>query len=337
MRPAVELSNGFRHRKIPWYSPSHLPMPALPGFESILRAALVGSGRPPDAAKWLLPLVGDVGTRSYFRYAPDDGGSQILAVFPAKMRDACERFLATTELLTRAGVRVPRVLAADCTAGWTWLEDLGPQTLYQRFRTVPDPWEELTPWYRRAMSVLDAVRALPMEAVSAVGNPPLDAELLRRELALTETHFLEPRGHSGWGPVLDDLVAEIGAVPRVPCHRDFMLRNLMPLEDGGDDGGSIAVGVLDHQDLRPGPPLYDEASLLNDSLFPPAEVVTALLADRSLLYHRVAAQRTLKAVGTYARTGHHADLVEPTFSRARSHLARVPEARGLVPTDDLVD
>lgn len=275
------------------------------------------------------PLVGDVGTRSYFRYAPGDGGSQILAVFPPKMRDACDRFLATTELLTRAGVRVPRVLDADCAAGWTWLEDLGPRTLYQRFRTVPDPWEELTPWYRRAMGVLEAVRALPVEAVSAVGNPPLDAELLRRELAQTETHFLEPRGHAGWGPVLDDLVAEIAAVPRVPCHRDFMLRNLMPLGDG--------LGVLDHQDLRLGPPFYDEASLLNDSLFPPADVVTALLEDRSLTYHRVAAQRTLKAVGTYARTGHHPDLVEPTFARARSHLARVPEARGLVPTDDLVD
>src|SRR5262249_24021197 len=70
--------------------------------------------------------------------------------------------------------------------------------------------------------------------------------------------------------------------------------------------GPPRVGVLDHQDLRLGPPAYDLASLLNDTLFPTPEVEAAFLAELApgpeerLRYHRAAAQRTLKAVGTYA-------------------------------------
>ena len=70
---------------------------------------------------------------------------------------------------------------------------------------------------------------------------------------------------------LDTLCASLGDEPPVPCHRDFMVRNLMPLPNG-------ALVVLDHQDLRLGPPLYDLASLLNDTLFPPPAAEEALLA-----------------------------------------------------------
>ena len=59
--------------------------------------------------------------------------------------------------------------------------------------------------------------------------------------------------------------------------------------------------MLDHQDLRLGPPRYDLASLLNDSLFPPPELEARLVraalgeeatAEDFLDYHRAAAQRT---------------------------------------------
>jgi aminoglycoside/choline kinase family phosphotransferase len=108
-----------------------------------------------------------------------------------------------------------------------------------------------------------------------------------------------------------------------------MVRNLMPL-DG--EGGIV---VLDHQDLRLGPPAYDLASLLNDTLFPPPEIEEELLAaapggaDR-VSYHRAAAQRTLKAIGTYTkfslRGAHrHLPLIPPTLARGLHHLSRIPE------------
>jgi aminoglycoside/choline kinase family phosphotransferase len=121
----------------------------------------------------------------------------------------------------------------------------------------------------------------------------------------------------------------LGDDPLRPCHRDFMARNLMPL-----GGGRIAV--IDFQDLRLGPPAYDTASLLNDSLFPaPAEeerFLAAALADGVSrdAYSRAVVQRTLKAAGTFARFAasgktRHLPLIAPTLARAVPHLTRLPE------------
>ena len=111
-----------------------------------------------------------------------------------------------------------------------------------------------------------------------------------------------------------------------------MVRNLMPL-----GGGELAV--LDHQDLRLGPPPYDVAPLLKDTLFPPAGAEEALVAlvshpDGRLQYHRAAAQRTLKAVGTYAsfaRRGaiRHLPLIPPTLLRFVRNFSRLPEGGSL--------
>jgi aminoglycoside/choline kinase family phosphotransferase len=131
----------------------------------------------------------------------------------------------------------------------------------------------------------------------------------------------------------------LGEEAPVPCHRDFGARNLMPLAPGE---GAWEVGVLDHQDLRLGPPAYDLASLLNDSLFPPPELEERLLERAGCQdggperesYHRAAAQRTLKAVGSYAAfarwgEGRHLGLIPPTLARALRHLERLPEAASL--------
>jgi hypothetical protein len=166
--------------------------------------------------------------------------------------------------------------------------------------------------------------------------------MLRRELTQTWDLFLEPRGLLADADLaldlhaaLDVLCATLGGEPPVPCHRDFMVRNLMPLP-----GGELAV--LDHQDLRLGPPLYDAASLLNDTLFPPAEAEEALVAamisgagpDDRVRYQRAAAQRTLKAVGTYAsfaRRGaiRHLPLIPPTLLRFVRNFSRLPEGEPL--------
>jgi aminoglycoside/choline kinase family phosphotransferase len=124
-----------------------------------------------------------------------------------------------------------------------------------------------------------------------------------------------------------------------------MARNLVPRPRPrpAASGDEAALVVLDHQDLRLGPPGYDLASLLNDSLFPPAELEEGWLARvlppgeaPRLAYHRAAAQRTLKAVGTFAafaRRGsdRHLPLIPPTLERALYHLGRLPEGRKLAP------
>jgi aminoglycoside/choline kinase family phosphotransferase len=304
----------------------------------------------PDLAAWLArcgllslqirPLPGDVSPRRYYRLELAGGATAVLAVYPSEMVDACRRFRRTTALLEGAGVRVPAVLAHACERGWTVVEDLGETTLAD---LAGRPWEDLAPYYASAAEAIERIAALPVAAVAPL-SPPLDEALLRRELAQTWDVLLAPRGLLGddeaaLAAAFDALCAQLAAPPPVPCHRDLMPRNLVPLP------GPI-VGVLDHQDLRLGPPFYDLASLLNDSLFPPPELEESILAGRLASeadrrrYHRAAAQRTLKAAGTFAafaRRGcdRHLGLIPPTLGRALRHLGALPEtaasAAALVP------
>jgi aminoglycoside/choline kinase family phosphotransferase len=304
-------------------------------------------GERPDVEAWLAgigfslrelqPLPGDVSSRQYSRLVLEDGRTAVLATYPPDVRGTCPRFLRTTGLLEQAGVRVPRVLAAACDEGWMLLEDLGLNTLGDwRER----PWSEVAPFFEDALQIAGRIARLPVESVDGL-NPPLGLELLRKELAQTWDLFLEPRGLTGspalteaLRQVLDEVCVRLAADPPVPCHRDFMARNLMPLPPG-------RVAVLDHQDLRLGPPAYDLASLLNDTLFPPADAEEALVAaafpaaEDRVRYHRAAAQRTIKAVGTYAAfllrgANRHVPLIAPTLARGLGHLSYLPEGEPLV-------
>jgi N-acetylmuramate 1-kinase len=304
---------------------------AQPFIQNGLEAWLAAAGFPECEP---LPLPGDVSPRRYTRLVGPDGGSAILATYPPEIRDTCTRFLRTTALLEPAGVPVPKVLASSCDEGWMLVEDLGPETLAEWGRGRS--WSELQPYFERALELVDRIGRIPVESVDGL-NPRLGGELLRRELAQTWDLFLEPRSLTGGerltrdlSAALDAICANLDAETPVSCHRDFMVRNLMPA--AGD------LIVLDHQDLRLGPPAYDLASLLNDTLFPPPEVEENLLARASfdrLSYHRAAAQRTLKAIGTYASfalrgADRHLPLVPPTLGRCLAHLARVPESAPLV-------
>src|SRR5215203_2358710 len=290
------------------------------------------------APREIQPLPGDVSPRRYFRAVFEDRPSAIFATYPAEVRGTCERFLRTTAILDGAGVRVPRVFASDCEAGWMLVEDLGPDTLGDWGKGRP--WSELDPWFERALDLAARVSRLPADGLAEL-NPVLGGELLARELKQTWDLFLEPEGlvsdpalAADLRAALDAMCGHLGAEAPVPCHRDFMVRNLMPLSGTGE------LAVLAHQDLRLGPPLYDVASLLNDTLFPPADAEAAILnavaaspADRAR-YHRAAAQRTLKAVGTYAsfaRRGadRHLPLIPPTLARFVDHFARIPEGEVL--------
>jgi hypothetical protein len=309
------------------------------GVEDARRALAAWLAARGLAPLELAALAGDVSPRLYFRvrFAPATAPAEsvVAAFYPPAARAACARFLASGRLMAAAGVRVPETLAADSDAGVMLLEDLGARTLYE---FAPGDWRTLGPYLEAAVRTLDRLRQLPPGEVAAL-NPPLDAELLRRELEQTWRVFLEPRGLLAdaalareLGELLDRICGELGAEPRQPCHRDFMARNLVPLA-----ATPAQVAVLDHQDLRLGPPGYDLASLLNDSLFPPAALAERLrqaagVGERS--YRLAAVQRTLKAVGTFAAfaargSPRHLPLVAPTLERCVENLEALGEDQAL--------
>jgi len=312
--------------------------------------------RLPAIAAWLRDhglepreiegLTGDVSLRRYFRAHLGDGGTAIVAYYPVQLRPVCRRFRLTTALLAEAGVPVPAIHRADCRRGLMLLEDSGDRTLYD---TPQRDWQALAPTYRRAVGYLRRIQALPRERVATL-NVPLDAKLLRWELRKSWDLVLVPRGLVGppeveraFAAALETLCEELGRAERLrPCHRDFMPRNLMRREPDGRGGDEGELLVLDHQDLRLGPPAYDLASLLNDSLFPPRWLEDELLAalhsgeDGALDYRRAVVQRCVKAVGNYcdfARRGfdRHLNLVAPTLLRAWRWFGAVPELQALRP------
>jgi aminoglycoside/choline kinase family phosphotransferase len=204
-------------------------------------------------------------------------------------------------------------------------------------------WPALAQRFANARRIVRRIAKLPPEKIATL-SPVLDGEVLRRELAQTWDLFLTPHRlledealAADLHAALDELCAKIALDPPVPCHRDFMARNLIPLGVDADPEGRVAV--LDHQDLRLGPPMYDLASLFNDTIFPPAEAEDEMLevfspAERTV-FHRTAAQRTLKAVGTYAsfaRSGavRHLPLIPATLASCLRHMGQVPETHALV-------
>lgn len=303
--------------------------------------------RTPDAApeqraeRWLrdlglrpariVPLPGDVSARRYFRVGFEDAAWAILAVYPQELHSSCRRFRESTRLLQNRGIRLPAIRAHDCRRGLMLLEDLGPTTLYdERDR----PWSELEPYLRSARQVIDEIQKLSSDEVASL-NPALDAALLRHELRQTWDAFLVPHGIGGHEEdrleaALDLLCRHLGELDLVPAHRDFMARNLVPVDP------YPTLAIIDHQDLRLAPPGYDVASLCNDSLYPPAKLCEELLGDLDPeAYHRCAAQRTLKAVGTFiafANRGstRHLELVPKSLCSFLEHFAKLPEGAPLV-------
>ena len=187
-------------------------------------------------------MTGDVSRRRYARLTLPGPGREsaaaptaVLALYPPDLREACERSLVSGRLLHQAGVRVPTVLDAACGGdgsegdeGWVLLEDLGEATLYD---LAGRPWADVEPVFEAAVDLLPRIAGLPRPAVASL-NPPLDRELLLRELAMTREVFLEPEGLDVgprlWG-TLEHLCEALGDETPVPCHRDFGARNLIPL------------------------------------------------------------------------------------------------------------
>ncbi len=223
---------------------------------------LVGSLRSASA---------DASFRRYFRIDSAQGSRIIMDAPPAQ--EDCLPFVKVAQLMVRAGLRVPQVLAWDQANGFMLLSDLGAQTMMQVIQ--PGDPEANRGWYLKA---IDALIAWQIASTPGV-LPPYDAALLHRELELFPDWYLaRHRGVAVVGEVrktLDQAFTQIIqnnlVWPSVYVHRDFMPRNLMvsdlpprPLGEGRNEG-DLRLGVLDFQDAVYGPITYDIASLMRDA------------------------------------------------------------------------
>lgn len=273
----------------------------------------------------------DAGFRSYWR-TQGAGPSRIVMDVPPGL-DHPGPWLHAHALLQAGGVRVPQVLAQDLEAGFLLLEDLGVPTLAQ----VLDAGN--------ADAHFDAAIAQLLR-LQSVALPPQTAvfgeALLQRDAGLFEEWFL--RRHlqlqldcadaEALRRVQRRLMDNALAQPRVPTHRDFMPRNLMPVPGG--------PAVIDFQDLVLGPIAYDPVSLFKDAFlsWPPARVDAWLRRYHARAHEAglpvpelprflrdadwLGVQRHLKILGVFARL-HHRDGKPRYLADAPRFLAYLDE------------
>ena len=289
----------------------------------------------------------DAGFRSYWR-SVGVTPSRIVMDSPPDREDV-RPWLSIRDLLEAAGMRVPQVLARDVDAGFLLLEDLGGPTVAQLINDA------------NADTHMDAAitQLLRLQSLALPADFPVFGEaLLQRDAGLFEDWFI--RRHLGIELDCGDserlelaqrrLMDNALAQPRVPTHRDYMPRNLMPVEAG--------PAVLDFQDLVLGPIAYDPVSLLRDAFlsWPEARVdawlrryharaIEAGLPVPALeTFLRDAdwcgVQRHLKILGIFARL-HHRDGKSRYLADAPRFIgyldAVVPRYRELDPLRDLLE
>jgi hypothetical protein len=289
----------------------------------------------------------DAGFRSYWRtvgHAPGGAVKSVIVMDSPPDKEDVRPWLRIRDLLEAGNVRVPHVLARDVEHGFLVLEDLGTKTCLQVL--APDNADAI---FDAAVDQLLRLQAVPPPA----DFPAYDEALLTRELRLFDEWFLGR--HLGLTldchalEVLDatyrELIDAALAQPRVLVHRDFMPRNLMPVDDG--------VAVLDFQDAVRGPIAYDVLSLFKDAFASWPEARVAEWVDR---YHAraldaglpvperarfrrdvdwIGVQRHLKVIGIFARLNHrdhkpkYLQDVPRFFAYLDTVLARYREFDGL--------
>lgn len=314
----------------------------------------------PESSNSITPLTPDASTRSYFR-VPWKKGTAVAAVYPEPFDAEVHPYLDVTRLFSNAGIPVPDTYTVDGEAGIIIQEDLGDQQLSQFFESASD--EECEEYKEKAINLIARIQKATEQACetnSIASRLAFDEAKLSWELNFFRDHYfgslrgetLKRSDEAGLKVELNDLAAELAAVPRVLCHRDYHAANLLV-------DRKKHLRVIDHQDARMGPASYDLVSLLLDrqacspSLAELRHHRLYLLEERTLLglssldpdefareFRLVTVQRGLKAVGTFSyqtavcgRGATYEHLIDPLLGivvQASEWLERFPVLRRML-------
>lgn len=300
----------------------------------------------------LEPLAGDASTRRFFRvrfsrHIPYE--TAILMWLPELPPEGEPPFINVRRHLAQAGVPVPQIYHFSKQQQCLLLEDFGDCLLEQAVRK-----KEETDVLRLYTLALEEI--FKMQFLASKPNPDcvafslaFDEEKLAWELNFFLEHTLR-----GWlgakftaaeaktvQAFFSTLARFLAKQPRVFTHRDYHSRNLL-VQDG-------KIKVIDFQDARMGPGVYDLVSLLDD-----AYVELPRLVRHELLIHYIDAQkerlkrkfseeefiqvydwmklqRSLKAAGTFGfmakvrENRRYLPYLPRVFQLARKVLNKYPE------------
>lgn len=263
-------------------------------------------------------VSGDASFRRYFRlnFAQNNEQMSWIAVDAPPEHENSRQFVDIAQFWSKAGVKVPTVLAFDETRGFMLLEDFGDTLLHPELTT-----EAADRLYKSSMDSL-----IELQQLARTDNIPLyDQSLLDKEMALfsdwlCEKHLglvLSSEDKTMLAQVFDTLAQSALAQPQVIVHRDYHSRNLMVCKANPPHHNTDFIGIIDFQDAVYGALTYDVVSLLKDCYiqWPRAQVLAwldyfhahskpaAALSQSQLIrdFDLMGMQRHLKAAGIFAR------------------------------------
>ena len=305
--------------------------------DDLIAIFLARNGYAPSDAE---PFAQDASLRRYLRIRGDRPAILMDAPAPEDVRP----FLRIAAHLAAFGLSVPRIIAADETAGLVLEEDLGDAL----FSTILDQGADASDPFDAAIDALVVMhRAAPPADLPAWGKTEM------RDTALgTLFDWWWPATHGALAPTearvdvadaLDTMLRHVSNGPRGLVHRDFFAGNLLWLPDRA---GPRRAGIIDFQSAAIGHPAYDLVSLLQDARrdIPAAleeRAVARYLAARpdldSGLFHAAyaacAAQRHLRVACQWVRLAKrdgrpdylvHGPRTWRLLTRALKHPAAVP-------------
>ncbi len=312
------------------------------------------------ASKEAIPLTPDASTRKYYRIGWKKR-TAVAAVYPEPFDPEFHPYLDVTRLFLDCEIPVPEIYAVDGSAGIIVQEDLGDRQLFQVYDEETD--EQCDEYKEQAIALIAKIqsateRAYEMQSIAS--RLAFDEAKLSWELDFFFEHYFgslrgETLRHAEVAELkaeLNDIAAELAAVPRVLCHRDYHASNLMI-------DSRKRIRIVDHQDARMGPASYDLVSFLLDRQPCPPSLAELrahrlfFLEERRLLglgaidpddfaleFRLMTIQRGLKATGTfscqtavYGRGTVYQQFIEPTLQivlQAAEWLERFPTLRRML-------
>jgi aminoglycoside/choline kinase family phosphotransferase len=310
--------------------------------------------------KEVIPLTPDASTRKYYRIGWKKR-TAVAAVYPEPFDPEFHPYLDVTRLFLECEIPVPEIYAVDGHAGIIVQEDLGDEQLFQTYENESE--EKCDEYKEQAIALIAKIqkateRAYQMHSIAS--RLAFDEAKLSWELEFFFEHYFgslrrETLRHAETAELkaeLNDIAAELSAVPRVLCHRDYHAANLMI-------DGRKRMRIVDHQDARMGPASYDLVSFLLDRQPCPPSLAELrghrlfFLEERRLLglgaidpdefareFRLMTIQRGLKATGTFSyqtavcgRAAVYQHFIEPTLQivlQAVDWLDRFPTLRRML-------
>ena len=308
----------------------------------------------------VIPLTPDASTRKYYRIGWKKQ-TAVAAVYAEPFDPEFHPYLDVTRLFLECDLPVPEIYAVDGAAGIIVQEDLGDQQLFQVYEEEPE--EKCDEHKEEAIALIARIQKATQKAYdldSIASRLAFDEAKLSWELDFFFEHYFgslrgETMRHAESAELkaeLNDIAAELAAVPRVLCHRDYHAANLMIDKKN-------RMRIVDHQDARMGPASYDLVSFLLDRQ-PCLPSLAELRAHRLYFldqrrlqglaaidpddfaqeFRLMTIQRGLKATGTFScqtavfgRGAAYERFIDPTLQivlQAAEWLERFPTLRRMI-------